>query len=330
MAPADVGLGRLGLVRFRLAPLQLGFVQPGLQLLHRLGAVLVLAALVLALDDDVGRQVGDANRAVGGVDVLPAGPARPVGVDLELALVDLDVDVVVDLGIDPHRGEAGVAPRRAVERADPDQPVHPAFGLGIAIGVLALDQQRRRLDPRLLAGMVVDQLDLHAVPLGPAGIHPLQHAGPVLALGPAGPGIDLDVAVVGVRLAGEQRGDLVALGPLGQLGQRPSAVVDQRVVALRLGHLDQLDGVGQLALDLARRPDRLVQPAPLAHHFLRRLGIVPQARLLDPGVQFLQPAQRPVPVEEAAQQRGRGIDLVDMGLRFGAHRTDSVSWFRPA
>ena len=28
---------------------------------------------------------------------------------------------------------------------------------------------------------------------------------------------------------------------------------------------------------------------------------------------------RPVPVEEAAQQRSRGIDLVDMSLRFGAH-----------
>ena len=61
-----------------------------------------------------------------------------------------------------------MAARRAVVGADPDQPVDPALGLEIAIGVLALDQQRRRLDPGLLAGMMVDQFDLHPVPLGPA------------------------------------------------------------------------------------------------------------------------------------------------------------------
>jgi hypothetical protein len=38
--------------------------------------------------------------------------------------------------------------------------VDAALGLEIAIGVLALDQQGRRLDPGLLARMMVDQLDL--------------------------------------------------------------------------------------------------------------------------------------------------------------------------
>src|SRR5918998_2463966 len=39
---------------------------------HRYLAVLVLAALVLALHHDPGRQVGDPDRRVGLVDVLPA------------------------------------------------------------------------------------------------------------------------------------------------------------------------------------------------------------------------------------------------------------------
>ena len=85
MAPADVGLGGVGGVGLGLALLQLGLVEPRLELLHRLGPVLVLRALVLAGDDDAGREMGDAHRAVGGVDVLPAGARRAVGVDAQLA-----------------------------------------------------------------------------------------------------------------------------------------------------------------------------------------------------------------------------------------------------
>ncbi len=99
-------------------------------------------------------------------------------------------------------------------------------------------------------------------------------------------------------------------------------VVDQRRVAFRLGKLDQLGGVGELALDRARRRNRLVEPPALAHHVLRLLGIIPQAGILDLGIQLVEPLQRPVPVEETSEQRRRGIDLVDMGLRFGAHDLD--------
>ena len=109
------------------------------------------------------------------------------------------------------------------------------------------------------------------------------------------------------------------LGPLGELGERGDRVVDQAAVALGLGHLHQLDGVGELLLDRPGGADRLVEPAALAHHHLRRLGIVPQARVLDLGVQLVEPLQRPVPVEEPAQQIEGRPDLVDGGLRFGAH-----------
>ena len=86
-----------------------------------------------------------------------------------------------------------------------------------------------------------------------------------------------------------------------------------------LGHFDQFARVGELALERLGRADRLLEAAALAHYVLRRLGIVPQRRILDLGIELVEPLQRAVPVEEAAQQRGSGIDLVDMGLRFGAH-----------
>src|SRR5690606_14411592 len=72
--PADGGLARRLGHRRRFALLQLQFVKPGAEHFPRLGAVLVLGAVVLALDDDAGRNVGEADRRVGGVDVLAAGP----------------------------------------------------------------------------------------------------------------------------------------------------------------------------------------------------------------------------------------------------------------
>src|ERR687891_194522 len=47
-----------------------------------------LGALVLALDDDSGRDVRDADGAIGLVHVLSSGPARAVRVDAEVGLVD--------------------------------------------------------------------------------------------------------------------------------------------------------------------------------------------------------------------------------------------------
>jgi len=124
----------------------------------------------------------------------------------------------------------------------------------------------------------------------------------------------------GVRsLAGKKGGDLVALRPLGQLGERGDRIRLHRFVTLGLGHLEKLDIVVQLLLDGPGGADRLLQPATLAHHLLRRLGVIPQRRVLDLRVELVEPPQRAVPIEEAAKQRECGIDLVDMGLRFGAH-----------
>jgi hypothetical protein len=62
----------------------------------------VLGTLVLALDDDAGRDVGDADGRVRGVDMLAALAARAVGVDLDIVWVDADLDVLVDFGADEN------------------------------------------------------------------------------------------------------------------------------------------------------------------------------------------------------------------------------------
>ena len=67
------------------------------------------------------------------------------------------------------------------------------------------------------------------------------------------------------------------------------------------------------------RADRLFEPLPLAHELLRGLGVVPQSGIFHLGVELFETLVGAVPVEEPTQQRSRGIDLIDMSLRFGAH-----------
>ncbi len=83
--------------------------------------------------------------------------------------------------------------------------MHASFGLQPAIGVHPLDLQGRRLDAGLLARGLFDDLDQHAMSMGPAAVHPLQHLGPVLGLRAPRAGVDFDVAVVAVGLARQQR-----------------------------------------------------------------------------------------------------------------------------
>ena len=60
----------------------------------------------------------------------------------------------------------------------------------IAVGVLALDHNGGGLDARLVALLIVHDLIGEAVALGPAGVHPVEHLGPVLGLGAAGAGVE--------------------------------------------------------------------------------------------------------------------------------------------
>ena len=111
MAPADVGLARLCGQTFGFRFCNSTSLQPRLQHLHGLGAILMLAALLLDRYGNAGRDVGDADRQIGLVDVLAAPRPTPVGVDRRSGLSrDLDLDVVVDLRIDPDRGKAGLPP----------------------------------------------------------------------------------------------------------------------------------------------------------------------------------------------------------------------------
>src|SRR5579864_5375292 len=200
-----------------------------------------LAALVLDGDHDVRRQVRDANGAVGLVHVLPAGARRAERVDADVVVVDVDGGRVVEQRRDDHLREARVAAMRGVERAQTHEAVLAALGLEDAVRVLALDRERRGLDPVLLPRARLEDLGREAAPLGPAQVHAEQDLGPVLRVGAAGVGLDRDDGVTGVVFAGEERVllqlcqlllGLVQDGEQLFLGERSDAFLEEREVRL--------------------------------------------------------------------------------------------------
>src|SRR5205085_4658455 len=144
VTPADIGLGRVHRLDLGLARLQFALIKPGAQHRECVRPVLVLGPFTLALNDDAARHVGDADRAVGLVDVLPASAGGAIGVDAQVLVVDLDLDLLVDDRVDPDGGKAGVPPRVRIERRYADQAVDAALGFEPAIGVDAADLDRRR------------------------------------------------------------------------------------------------------------------------------------------------------------------------------------------
>jgi hypothetical protein len=115
----------------------------------------VLRALVLALDDDVRRKVGDADGGVRGVDVLAALAARAVGVNAEVFGLDVDLDGVVDFRRDEDGGEGGVASLGRVKRGDADEAVDAGFTGEQAEGVVAGDGEGGGFDAGLFAVLIV-------------------------------------------------------------------------------------------------------------------------------------------------------------------------------
>ena len=176
----------------------------------------------------------------------------------------------------------------------------PDLGFQPAIGARALDQQGRRLDPRLFPGVIFEDLGLAAVALGPARVHAQEHLGPVLALGTAGAGMDLKIAVVAVGFAGQHGLDLPPLDLVLDGAERAFGLDGDRQVVFGLGELDHADIVGELALEALDRVDLVGELLALAHQLLGTLGRIPEVGQFGEGVQFREADLGVVVVKDAS------------------------------
>ena len=85
---------------FGLAFFQFQLIQFRAQNLHRYRSILNLRALILAGDDDSGRQMRDTNRRIRHVDVLTASARRAIGVNSQILVLNVNLDVLVNFGRD--------------------------------------------------------------------------------------------------------------------------------------------------------------------------------------------------------------------------------------
>ena len=183
--------------------MQFQFVELGLELLHRGGAVLVLGTVVLALHDGIGRQMSDAHRRLGTVDVLAAGSRGAVDIDAQISRIDVHFDAVVDFRRHEYRRERGVAAIAGIEWRLAHQSMDTDLGPQPAKSVVALETDAGALDPRHFPRRHLQQFGLETASLAPTQVHPQQHLRPVLSLGTTGAGLNIEKSVAGIQLAGE-------------------------------------------------------------------------------------------------------------------------------
>ena len=303
VAPADVGLGVLELLLLGLALAQLELVELRFQHRHRFGAVAVLRAVVLALDDDVGRQVRDAHRRVGLVDVLAAGAGGAKGVDAQVGRIDLDLDRLVDFRIDEHAGERRVAARVRIERALAHQPVHAGFGAQIAVGVVAGDLDRRALDAGHFACGFFEHLGAIAFALAIAQVHALEHRRPVLRLGAAGARLDVDEARCRIHRIVEHPAEFQIGDALFARGEVGGDRFQRRVVGLGARETEELRAVPEIAVKRGHVVYHALERLLLLAELLRALRIVPDLRIFELALDFGQAHRLHVEVKDTSADR---------------------------
>ncbi len=108
ISPGDITLAVFLGIQFLLLLFQLHIINSGFQHLHGLFFILMLGAFVLALNNGVGRNMGDSYGRIGSVDVLPAGSSRSVGVDAQITGIDVHFNIVINFRIYKNGGEGCV------------------------------------------------------------------------------------------------------------------------------------------------------------------------------------------------------------------------------
>jgi hypothetical protein len=153
---------------------------------------------------------------------------------------------------------------------------------------------------------LLQQLGLEVLALGVAQVHAFEHAGPVLRLGAAGAGLDLDEAVVRVERIVEhplelEVGDLLA--ELGQIGLHRDQHAVIAAVAIGLRHVEQLDCIGQAAGQPLHAADHVVQQLFLAPQLLGALGVVPDLGVFQLACYDRQPLLLGIDVKDTSAAR---------------------------
>ena len=112
--------------------------------------------------------------------------------------------------------------------------------------------------------------------------------------------MDFHIAIVAIGLAGKHRFQAQS----DQLSRHGLDLClglnDDTAVALILAHFNQLKAIGKFAVHIPQASNGIIQIGALPHQFLRAGGVIPQARIFDKLVQFIQAFNCNTPVKDAS------------------------------
>ena len=296
VAAADLQAAR---VRLRaLLLLLLGGQQARLEQRHGARAVLVLRTLVLAFHHDAARQVRDAHRGIGLVDVLAARARGAVGVDAQLGRVDLDLVDLIELGQDRHCACRGVNAPLGLGRRHALYAVRSGFELQQRECTPADDAADDLLVAAVLARALAEHLHCESPAFRVARVHAVQVTGEHRRLIAPGTGAHLeeDVPVI-ARIPRQQEPAQLALRGFELALHAPHLLLPERAYAgVRIG--PQVARRGQIAFQavVAAKALRQRLQARVLHGQLAELlraaghlvGGQHSAHLLEAVGQFLQ------------------------------------------
>jgi hypothetical protein len=142
-----------------------------------------------------------------------------------------------------------------------------------------VNDERRTLDPGLVAREELVDLDVQPLALGPPQVHAEQHLRPVLGFGATGAGVDRRDGIVLVVLAGEQRCELESFDVDGELVDGASKIPGHLGVALRREQLVHRPRVAEAANEIVVAIELGADAGQPRGQLLCSSGVVPERRV---------------------------------------------------
>ena len=224
--------------------------------------------------------MGDTHRGGSFVDMLTAGTAGTVGIDPQILLIDLHIQILfyVRHHITRHKGSLSLPCR--IEWGYPHQAMYPTLGLEITKRILTIDLDRYGLDPCLVTVQEIQYLGLVLHLIRPPAIHPVKHAAPVTRFGSACPCVETQNGITFVVFSGKQSTHTQLLQLSLKFLKHLPNLRDQGFIILLVSHLDQHLDILILLLQASIKLHGILQVLGLLHQFRRTVGIVPEPRFL--------------------------------------------------
>jgi hypothetical protein len=143
------------------------------------------------------------------------------------------------------------------------------------------------------------------VRLGPAQIHPEEHVRPVLRLGAARAGLDIEVRAIGIHFAREHAPELEALDARLEALQVALHFDSRGRIVFLDGEREQLVRIAQPVPDLVEPDDDLLEFCSLLAERLCPFGVFPDVRLFQLALDLGQPFCLLVVVKDTSSTRPR-------------------------